>query len=233
MARPAEGTGGMSLFEAVEAAARSTLARSALRRTWTKGAVIFQRGDEGDFLIAITRGQIRLSISTPEGKELVLRHVGPGQVIGEFSLIDGQPRSTDASAVEPVEAIVLHRPEFLRALSAQPDLALALAQHLCGLLRSTNYQMASIALYDLRARVVRFLLLTLREVHGDTIPPMATIRFSLSQSELAAILGASRPKLNQVLQALAAEGAISRDGDQMRCNHRLLVELAEDQDGKW
>ena len=220
-------------FSALGPAASAKLSTAATRRSWARGAIIFQRGDEGDYLIAISAGQIRLSISTADGKELVLRHVGAGEVIGEFSLIDGQPRSTDASAVEATEGFVLHRKDFLVAVSETPDFALALAQHLCGLLRSTNYQMESIALYDLRLRVVRFLLLALRDRHGENVPPSAELDLRLNQSELAAILGASRPKLNQVLQSLSAEGAIGRNGDHLRCEHAKLVQILDSQDTRW
>jgi CRP/FNR family cyclic AMP-dependent transcriptional regulator len=215
------------LFGALDGAAREVLSASAARKSWSKGTLIFQRGDEGDFLVAVTAGRIRLSVAAADGRELVLRHAGAGEVIGEFSLIDGQPRSTDATAAEPTEGHVLYRRDFVKAVAARPELGMALARHLCGLLRSTNYQMESIALYDLRMRVVRFMLLTLREVHGEAVPTVAQISLRFSQAELAAVLGASRPKLNQVMQALVAEGAIRRDGERLSCDYTKLLQAVE------
>jgi len=120
----------------------------ATRRAWDIGTVIFQRGDAGDYLLALVSGRVRLSISTPTGKELVLRHMGPGEVIGKFSLIDGQPKSADATVVQPSSGIVLQRDRFLTVAESRPQLGLALARHLCQQLRSTNYQMESIALHQ-------------------------------------------------------------------------------------
>ena len=153
-----------ALFAGVDEA---TIAATATRRVWASGAVLFQRGDAGDYLLALTLGRVRLSVSTPTGKELVLRHMGPGEVLGEFSLIDGEPRSADATVVEASSGIVLQRDRFLRVAAQYPQLGLALARHLCLQLRTTNYQMESIALYDLRSRVARFLLFTLRSEAGE------------------------------------------------------------------
>lgn len=215
-----------SVFADLDEPTISALAATATRRAWDTGTVLFQRGDAGDYLLALVTGQVRLSISTPGGKELVLRHMGPGEVIGEFSLIDGQPRSADAMVVQPSSGIVLQRERFLRVAETHPQVGLALARHLCQQLRSTNYQMESIALYDLRSRVARFLLFALRE-EGAKGPGRVRLLMTLNQSELALLLGASRPKVNQVLQSMMAEGVLERDGETLVCDTALLTEAAE------
>jgi CRP-like cAMP-binding protein len=216
-----------SVFAGLDEATIAALAASATRRAWDTGAVLFQRGDAGDYLLALVSGQVRLSVSTPGGKELVLRHMGPGEVIGEFSLIDGQVRSADATVVQPSSGILLHRDGFLRVAETHPQLGLALARHLCLQLRSTNYQMESIALYDLRSRVARFLLFALREEHGVEQSGRVRLRMALNQSELALLLGASRPKVNQVLQSLLAEGVLERDGEALICDIDQLQDAIE------
>lgn len=213
-----------TIFADVDEATIAALAAAATRRVWDSGTVLFQRGDAGDYLLALTSGRVRLSISTPAGKELVLRHMGPGDVLGEFSLIDGQPRSADATAVETCSGVVLERGRFLRVAGLYPQLGLALARHLCQQLRSTNYQMESIALYDLRSRVARFLLFALRDEGGSG---QARLRMVLNQTELALVLGASRPKVNQVLQAMLADGLLTRDGETLICDVARLEEAAE------
>ena len=216
-----------AVFAEMDGATISALAASATRRAWDTGTVLFQRGDAGDYLLALVSGQVRLSVSTPTGKELVLCHMGPGDVIGEFALIDGQPRSADATVVQPSSGIVLSRDRFLAVAESQPLLGLALARHLCQQLRSTNYQMESIALYNLRSRVARFLLFALREHHEPVGSGRVRLRMVLNQGELALLLGASRPKVNQVLQSLLAEGVLERDGDALICDLGLLEDAVE------
>jgi CRP-like cAMP-binding protein len=219
--------GRAAVFSGVDEPTLAALAASATRRAWDGGTVLFQRGDAGDFLLALTSGRVRLSVSSPSGKELVLRHMGPGEVLGEFSLIDGQPRSADATVVEPSAGILLHRDKFLQVAASFPQLGMALARHLCQQLRSTNYQMESIALYDLKSRVARFLLFALREQHGAEVPDRAILRMVLNQSELASVLGASRPKINQVLQSMLTDAVLVRDGATLICDVPKLEAAAE------
>ena len=213
-----------ALFAGVDEATIAALAATATRRVWASGAVLFQRGDAGDYLLALTSGRVRLSVSTPTGKELVLRHMGPGEVLGEFSLIDGEPRSADATVVEASSGVVLQRDRFLRVAAQYPQLGLALARHLCLQLRTTNYQMESIALYDLRSRVARFLLFSLRSEAGEG---RTRLRMALNQTELALVLGASRPKVNQVLQSMLADGLLEREGEILICDIARLEDAAE------
>lgn len=213
------------LFAKVDPATIAALAAFAVRRAWDAGTVLFQRGDSGDYLLALISGRVRLSVSTPGGKELVLRHMGPGDVIGEFALIDGQPRSADATVVEPSSGVVLRRDRFLQVAHAQPRLGMALAEHLCQQLRSTNYQMESIALYDLRSRVARFLLFALRGEGARS--GRVRLKMALNQGELALVVGASRPKVNQVLQAFLAEGILERVDEALICDMAGLELAAE------
>jgi CRP/FNR family transcriptional regulator, cyclic AMP receptor protein len=222
--------GGFKIFAALDAESLSALAAAGGRKTWGSGSTLFQRGDEGDFLLAIVAGRVRLSLGTPAGRELVLRHVGPGEIIGELALIDGEPRSADAIAVESVTALVVPRARFLAAAEAHPALAMAVARYLASLLRNTNYQMESIALYDLRLRLIRFILFTVAQVHGDLPGPSPILRLGLNQSDLSSVLGASRPKVNMALQALIAEGALTRQGEGLVCNLSLLQGLLAAED---
>lgn len=219
--------GAFKIFAALDPGSLTALAAAGGRKSWATGATLFQRGDAGDYLLALTAGRVRLSLGTPTGKELVLRHVGPGEIIGELALIDGDPRSADAVAVAPTTAIVVPRARFLAAAEAHPALALAVARYLAALLRNTNYQMESIALYDLRMRLIRFILFTVTQVHGDTPGPTPVLRLGLNQTDLSSVLGASRPKVNMALQALIAEGALTRVGEGLVCHLALLQDMAD------
>lgn len=181
-------------------------------------------------MFALLAGKVRLSLGTPHGKELVIRHLGPGDILGEMALLDGRPRSADATAVSPVTALVLHSDRFKRIATENPAILFSLARYLCGMLRDTNAQMESIALYGMPARLVRFLLFTLRQVHGENLPDSAVLRLGFSQSELALIVGATRPKVNRALQDIVATGAVQRDGDALICNVPALLAIASLED---
>jgi CRP-like cAMP-binding protein len=218
---------GLAPFAALDPTSLDALARGARLRTWPAGALIFSRGDAGDTLLAVVEGRIRLSLSSARGREIVLATLGPGAMIGEMALLDGAPRSADASALRPTRCIVLPRAGFEAVASRCPDVGLALARHLCALLRSTNYQMESIALYDLQTRLVRFLLSQLARQPAAAPGRRVRLALGLSQGEVAAILGASRPKVSMAFQALVAAGALVADGAELICDVDALEGLAE------
>jgi len=215
------------IFAAMQADSIAALSATVTRRSWTAGAMIFQRGDAGDHLLAIRSGRVRLSLSSPQGREVVLSAIGPGDILGEMALIDGLPRSADAHALQDTDCLVLPRAGFHAVAQRHPDVSLALAQHLCALLRSTNHQLESIAIHDLQARIARFFLFLLEQEHGPQIPPAPLLRHGLNQSDLSAILGASRPKVNQALQTLMALGTIRSEGTGLVCDLPMLRALAE------
>ncbi len=227
MPEMAEQLAACAMFSSLAPATLAALAATGQRRTWSAGKVIFQRGDAGDHMLAITSGRIRLSLGSAQGKELMLRHLEARDVLGELAVLDGQPRSADAVALDDTAAIVLRRNRFLEVAAAHPDLGMAVARYLCAMLRNTNFQMESIALYDLQMRLIRFFLFSLRQAHGERLPDRVVLHMGFNQTDLSAVLGASRPKINQALQALIAEGAIQRDGDRFVCELRRLRDMAE------
>ncbi|HSF65084.1 MAG TPA: Crp/Fnr family transcriptional regulator, partial [Paracoccaceae bacterium] len=214
-------------FTGLDPASLDDLTRAARPRTWPAGALVFSRGDDGDHLLAVCRGRIRLSLSSARGREIVLRTLEPGDILGEMALLDREPRSADATAVEPTTCLVLPRAGFEAVATRRPDVGMALARHLCALLRRTNFQMESIALYDLQTRLVRFLLSLIDQMPEAGTSGERRLALRLSQGDVAAILGATRPKVNLAFQTLLATGAVRRDGDALICDLAALSRLAE------
>ena len=215
------------IFEDFNERLIGALSEIATLRKWTAGASIFQRGDEGNFMIALASGRVRVSLITQQGKELVLRHLEPGMILGEMALLDGAPRSADATAAIASEAYVIARRDFQALLDQHPEAARAVIRYLTVRLRETTDQLETIALYDLDARVARFLLATLRQIHGDDLPETANLQLALSQTEIAGVLGASRPKINRAIVSLEERGAIRRSGNVFDCNTARLHTIAE------
>lgn len=212
----------------LEPATRAELARSGSSHRWSAGQVIFQRGDRDDRMIAITSGRIRLSVMTPQGRELVLTSLGAGEILGEMAMLDGEPRSTDAMATEATTAFLLSRDRFLDVARRHSDLPLAIARLICGHLRRATFQMESIALYDLQGRLVRYLLMAARQTAGREARGDVSLDLGLNQSDLAAVLGATRSRVNNALQDLSAAGAIRRDGTEVICDIARLRALSDD-----
>lgn len=216
-----------AMFEKFDSETIAKLELIARFRKWVANTVIFQRGDPGDYMIAVLSGRVKLSLISPQGRELGLRQIGAGVIFGEMAMFDDQPRSADALALEDTKGYIIPKNSFLDLVTRSPSAADALIRHVCGMLRETTEQLEGIALYDLNARVARFFLATIRQIYNDHPPTNAQLKLTLSQSEIAEILGASRPKVNRALLALEEGGGIVRSHGIVTCDIARLHAIAE------
>jgi CRP/FNR family cyclic AMP-dependent transcriptional regulator len=196
---------------------------------FNKGALLFARGDPGTHLYLVVEGRVRLAVTSEEGRELSFRHAANGDLFGEIGALDGSPRTADATALTDVTAYALERKAFSNLWSTRPGISAGVIAFLCRRLRDTSGQLEAIALYPLEVRLARFLLLALgnREpAPGRRLP----LELGFSQSELAQLLGASRPKVNTALGALESANAINRTLDRIFCDPVKLAQIARQDD---
>jgi CRP/FNR family transcriptional regulator, cyclic AMP receptor protein len=172
-------------------------------RRYRKGETIFVAGDPGTSLCVIESGRVKLSLSSVEGREVIIDLLGPGEVFGELALLDGEPRSADAVAVESTHLLLLHRDAFLRFLSNRPEVALALLRVLSRRLRRDAQLVQDAAFLDVPARLARTILrLAVADESGIARTPR------LTQTDLAAATGTTRVTLNKWLGFFAEQGMI-------------------------
>src|SRR5207302_11288118 len=105
------------------------------------GEVLFQKGDPGNALFGVRRGQIRIETGSSDGSRLTLNFMGPGDLFGEVAVLDGQSRTADATAGEPTELFVLRREDFLSHLEREPKVAIKIIMQLCQRIRWQSVQM--------------------------------------------------------------------------------------------
>ncbi len=217
-----------AIFASLPDAVLDELPVRSRQKNWRAGEMIFQKGDPGDFLLAVTDGRIKLFNVTSGGRELLIRVASPGDLVGEIATLDGSVRSSAAAAATPVTAHVLTRQDYRDIATRFPVLQDAAIAHLCALLRDTNDRVESISLYQLRARLARFLLFTLKQVHGPDLDPEMRLTLDLNQSDLGLLVGASRPKLNGILTEFRDQGYLVQEGAVWRCDVPALRNAAEE-----
>lgn len=207
------------LFSPLDLPDRRTLLADMRPLAFDSGQTIFARGDPGRELYLVLEGRVRLSILTAEGRELSFAHAERGAVFGEIAMLDGGPRTADATAVTRVSALSLSKAAFTKFMAARPDFAGAVIRFLCQRLREADQQLEAIALYPIEGRLARFFLAAARQKIGaaGALPRRVTIDIGMSQGELALLIGASRPKVNAALALLEGGGAIARSGTVIEC----------------
>jgi CRP/FNR family cyclic AMP-dependent transcriptional regulator len=227
--RIAELLAASELFAALEADDRASCAARFREVRLAKGEMLFARGDPGTHLYVVSEGRVRLAVATGEGRELSFQVVGPGDLFGEISVLDGQTRSAEATALSPATLYSLERSDFVRLRSANPRITDAVIAFLCHRLRKVSDKLEDIALHTLEVRLAKFLLAALRGRPSHASGRIA-LELQYSQSELALLLGASRPKINMALGSLEGASAIRRTADRLFCDPSKLAAIAQKDD---
>jgi CRP-like cAMP-binding protein len=191
------------LFRDLPAATIRQISDLSIRRSYGNGAVVFSQADPGDALYGVVTGKIRISASSPDGREIFLNIMEPGDTFGEIALLDGRHRTATASATSPSELIIITRAHFLELLEREPRLVSHVVQLLCERIRWTSGLAEDSALLSVPERLARRLL-SLGEHHGRVTPN--GVELSISQEEVAHFLGLSRQAVNQYLQQWKAHG---------------------------
>ncbi len=202
------------IFQSLPPAEIDAILARAMTRRIVRGEVIRRRGDPGTGMVVIVSGRVRISLVSEDGREVTLTMLGPGEVLGEMTLLDGGESSADATAQEDCVLLMIERTQFLRLLRANSDLCLHLLAVLNRRLRETNAALEDMALLDLPTRLGR-LLLRLSGNHGVAGPKGTRIEIKLSQKDLSNLTGASREKVNRQLRQWEEAGIIGKDGGRL------------------
>lgn len=183
------------------------LRREGHLRRFRRGQALFIEGDLAERVFLIEQGSVLITCTGPGGREVVLGLRGAGDVIGELSTLDGQPRSATAVALDEVEATIVSGAVLTRALedvSAAHELIRLLATRL----RDADRKRLEFATLDTLGRVA-WRLLELAERFGRDAAEGTEIDLPLSQEQLASWCGASREATVKALAALRSLGDIS------------------------
>ena len=207
-----------SLFRGLSPDERNVLVARAHLRRFDAGGTIFLMDTPGDSMMAILEGNVRISVPSPEGKEIVLAILHSGEVFGEIALLDGKGRTADARAMTRCHVAVLDRRDVLAFFERQPNAWPKLVEVLCDRLRRTDQHLAEMALLEIPLRLAKTLLRLLAE--SDTAGP----KIALSQRELGNIVGASRESVNKCLNEWQRRGIVTIEENFIAIANRKVLE---------
>jgi CRP/FNR family transcriptional regulator, cyclic AMP receptor protein len=191
-----------------------------------KGDQMFHRGDAGANMMLILTGSVKVSNTTIDGREAVLNFLGPGDVNGEITVLDGLDRTATAVALEPTEAFVVQRRDLVPAILGNPDAMMEIIQMLCGKLRIASALIED-GLNEMPGRTARGLL-RLADQHGRNTKDGIVINLRLSQRDLGGYMGLSRENTSRQLATLRQRGLISVDGPRIVIRDRAGLEAVAD-----
>lgn len=200
---------GSPLLAAIPAADLQALVKLARVRSWQAEQVLFQRGDAGDGIYAMVSGRARIVLEAANGSEVIVRLLATGDVFGEFSALDGEPRSATAIASTDVRGLHISSRDFDRWLDTHPAVARPMLALLAQRVRTTNDQLAEIGLLGLEARIARRLWQRFADACDGR--PRNGMRLAVNQRELAAEIGITRESVNKHLARWKARCVLAID----------------------
>ena len=202
------------LFSELSDADITSLGRLASRRRYPKDTVVFFENEEGDFFFMIVEGRIKVTILGDDGREIILSMLSPGDFFGEMALLDNEPRSATAIAVEESELLSLHRTDFQGVIGDNPAISAALIKVLSTRLRRANHQISTLALLDVYGRVARVILDMARE-EGRRLKDGRIAFRRATHQEIANRIGTTRETVTRMLKDLERQGLVKIEGREL------------------
>lgn len=196
---------GVELFADVPADALSDLAATSRMRQYPKRQIVFSRGDPSDSLIVVLSGRVQIIVRSVDGGELMLAVLGPGDLLGEPSLVDGGHRSADAQAQDETSLLILPREAVLVLASRDAGVAMKLLAAVSATLRRLTDLTEDLVFLDLPRRVAKILL-------SVPIPPGGSADLGMTQEQMAHRVGGTRQSVNAALRGFERRGWIDTNG---------------------
>ena len=189
----------------------------ATEKSYPKNAVVLTEGEMGDSLYMIQSGKVKVFIGDEDGREIILKLLGPGDFFGEMSMIDKQPRSASVTTADACTFLVLTHSAFERCVEQAPRIAAMVMQILAQRVREADRKIGTLALMDVYGRVASTLLELAVYTDGKLV-----VGEKLSQQDLANMVGASREMVNRILKDLSERGFISIESKSITIINREL-----------
>ena len=197
------------IFAALTTAQMSQLAGAVTKRRVKRGDLIVEQQKKSDALFVILSGRARVFMTDRRGKEVILNTLGPGDYIGEMSLIDGKNHSASVQAEVQSDLLELGRVEFMRCLAESRAITNSVLVGLVRRLRKADENISSLALQDVYGRVAKVLM-------GVAVPDgerRLVIREKMTRQDIAKTVGASREMVSRVMRDFEDQGFITTSDD--------------------
>jgi CRP/FNR family cyclic AMP-dependent transcriptional regulator len=212
-----------SLFVGLTAEQRHGLIAQSRLRNFRAGETIFLMGSAGDSLLAVLKGKVGIGASTPDGREIRLATLQPGEFFGEIALLDGKERSANAVAMTACSLAILERRDVLAFFDRHPAAWPRLVETLCRRLRLTDQHIAEVALLPLPVRLAK-VLTRIAMAHADPATGRPRHQVQLSQNELGKIVGATRETVNRCFKDWRRSGIVDVDDGVITILDRAALE---------
>jgi len=198
-----------ALFQGIRPSQLETLAAASRHKRHKKGSTVVEEGDPGYSLYVILKGRVGIRTTDETGEYIFVAERGKDEVFGEMSLFDGKPRSNDVIALEDCEFLIIERSEFLRAITANAEIALRMMATLSDRIREVGNLLGR--QMSVRKRLCAFLLEELERAHQEA-GQQNQFRLNCTRQEIAERIRSRRETVSRELGMLVADKILRVQG---------------------
>lgn len=200
------------MFSGLAAKQLDAVADLMRERIALSGTTLIAQEDLGDVVFWIVEGSVKVYRTQAEGGEVILSVLGPGEVVGELSVADPLEHWATVTTLEDARVLWMDGEGFRALLEDMAPLRVGLVELLCRRVREADDRLEALAALDVEGRVA-CVLLSLARRHGEAkVGGGMRIPIPLTQADVAAMTGASRVRVNQVLAKFRRHGWVTLDG---------------------
>ncbi|HEX8171573.1 MAG TPA: Crp/Fnr family transcriptional regulator [Thermoanaerobaculia bacterium] len=199
------------LFADLDDRELASIANVAKARRYAKDDVIFHADESGDIFCLIREGQVKVTMISPEGKEIILSLLGPGDFFGEMALLDDEPRSATVVATETLELVTIWRSDFLQILAENFSITKKVLAEISRRLRSASNRIESLATMDVYGRLARFFL-DLAKDTGKVLDNGYVAVTRPTHQSIANMIGTSRETVSRLIHDLMRQNLLLSEG---------------------
>jgi CRP/FNR family transcriptional regulator, cyclic AMP receptor protein len=187
---------------------RGQLLSLGTTREYLPDSVLALEGDSNTDVMALIDGWVKVVGSTAGGGHALLSLRVGGDLVGEQAALDNEPRSATVISAGVTAVQVLSQRDFLQFMGRQPEVGIAVSRTLSSELRWATRRRIDFSGLPVMTRLAR-VLSDLGYLHGKQTPDGIEFRYTLTQPELAAMVGASEPSVHKALRQLRHVGAVA------------------------
>ena len=192
------------LFSLLTVTQAEVISGAVTKQRYKRGEVLVEQGQKSNALAILLTGRARVVSADSRGREVILATLGPGDYIGEMSIIDNEPHSATVRAEVQTDVLLLGRADFARCLAENASMSLVVMRGLVKRLRHADRKIESLALLDVYGRVAHALLdFAVADAQGQLL-----VKDKISRQDLAKMVGASREMVSRVMKDLEERGFI-------------------------
>jgi len=211
------------LFSELSSKEVERLQNSLEIREYPDGSIVVYKGDVGHVLYLILEGEVKVVLTSQEGKEIILNTLQAGDYFGEMSVLDHMPRSATIITMEPCRFMVITREVLIDQIRQHPKLALKLLSEMSRRLREANEQINSLAHLDVRGRVAQTIIKLSKKANTRTEEGLYVIARPV-EKDIADMSGTSRETVSRILGEFSKNGIISLTKDEIIIHEALEID---------